>query len=156
MKKLLFFCMALMSFLFCKEENMQIKLKFDDEIILIQMDESPAAKQFMSLLPLRLKFSDYANKEKISPALNPALTQKGKANYEPETGDFFYFAHWKNLGIFYEKQPAHSGLFIKIKGKKRRFLGGNFKKLKKAKFAGVFNFNNFRLSFVKRVIFEFL
>lgn len=110
MKKLLFFCMALMSFLFCKKENMQIKLKFDDEIILIQMDESPAAKQFMSLLPLRLKFSDYANKEKISPALNPALTQKGKANYEPETGDFFYFAHWKNLGIFYEKQPAHSGL----------------------------------------------
>lgn len=89
---------------------MQIVLQFENEKILIELDESAAAKEFATLLPLRLKWSDYAGKEKISPALKQRLTQKGKSGYEPALGDFFYFAPWGNLGIFYAKQPAHSGL----------------------------------------------
>ena len=81
-------------------------------------------------MPLSLEFSDYVGKEKISPALPKRLDTKGLNGYDPKIGDLFYFAPWGNLGIFYEKQPFHSGLvrfgkvekLDKIKAKKDNFI----------------------------------
>lgn len=99
--------------------KMQIQLSFDDEKIIIALEDNPATRDFYALLPLKLRFSDYVGKEKISPELPKRLNIKGLSGYEPEVGDLFYFSPWGNLGIFYAKQPFHSGLvkFGKIKAK---------------------------------------
>lgn len=100
-----------------KEEKMQIQLSFDDEKIIVELEDNAATRDFYALLPLRLTFSDYVGKEKISPELPKRLNTKGLNGYEPEIGDLFYFSPWGNLGIFYDKQPFHSGLvkFGKLK-----------------------------------------
>lgn len=35
---------------------------------------------------------------------------KNTTGYDPQVGDFFYFAPWGNLGIYYAKQPPYKGL----------------------------------------------
>ena len=88
---------------------------------------------------MNLKFSDYVGKEKISHELKKRLNTSGLSGYAPQVGDLFYFAPWGNLGIFYDKQPFHSGLV--------RFgnVGANFlSKIKAQK-------NDFEIKFEKVV-----
>lgn len=101
--------------LFANEgESMKISLNFTsqkgDEKITLNLVPTQAAKSLYEMLPLTLVFSDYVAKEKISPALKTPLNTSGELGYDPKIGDFFYFSPWRNLGIFYEKQPYHSGL----------------------------------------------
>lgn len=97
-----------------KGEKMQISLHFSatsgGETIVITLEDNVAARDFYAMLPLELNFSDYVGKEKISKELPQRLNTTGLKGYNPSVGDFFYFAPWGNLGIFYEKQPFHSGL----------------------------------------------
>lgn len=89
---------------------MQIQLSLNDEKTIAQLENNPATRDFYELLPLNLKFSDYVGKEKISHELKKRLNTSGLSGYAPQVGDLFYFAPWGNLGIFYDKQPFHSGL----------------------------------------------
>lgn len=84
---------------------MQISLSFSDEKILVELANNPATQEFVGMLPLRLMFGDYVGEEKISPKLPKALPSQGFENYNPAIGDFFYFAPWGNLGIFYNHAP---------------------------------------------------
>ena len=116
---------------FAKGENMQIVLSFENEKFIVDLEDNPATRDFVRLLPLELEFSDYVGKEKISPALPKRLDTKGLNGYTPKIGDLFYFSPWGNLGIFYEIQPFHNGLvkfgtfkpqeLAKIKAKNENF-----------------------------------
>ncbi len=92
--------------------------EFHGETVEFELAQNTVATELAKRLPLILEFSDYANKEKITPPnepLNLKMTAKqGEigTGYEPQIGDFFYFAPWGNLGIFYEKQPPHNGLAL--------------------------------------------
>lgn len=101
--------LALCAFGADKGEKMQIQLSLNDEKTIAQLENNPATRDFYELLPLNLKFSDYVGKEKISPELKKRLNTSGLSGYAPQVGDLFYFAPWGNLGIFYDKQPFHSG-----------------------------------------------
>ncbi|TKX29654.1 hypothetical protein CQA38_02470 [Campylobacter sp. MIT 12-5580] len=117
-------------FVFAQGEDMKISFEFNDELIITELDDNVAARHFYEMLPLELEFSDYVGKEKISPALKERLNTSGLKGYDPSVGDFFYFAPWGNLGVFYEKQPFHSGLVFlaKIKDyKKFQAQKGDFK-----------------------------
>ena len=117
------------------EAKMQIWLKFEGEKTLVELDENPAARDFYAMLPLKFKMSDYVGKEKITPALPKPLDTSGLRGYEPQVGDLFYFAPWGNVGIFYAKQPFHSGL-VRFGRISREFLA----KIKAQK-------NDFEMSF---------
>lgn len=91
-------------------EKMQIQLSLNDEKTIAQLENNPATRDFYELLPLRLTFSDYVGKEKISSELKKRLNTSGLSGYAPQVGDLFYFAPWGNLGIFYDKQPFDRGL----------------------------------------------
>lgn len=98
-----------------KEDKIQIQMSFKNisggnEVAKIDLEDNPATRDFYALLPLSLDFRDYAGKEKISPELPKRLNTSGLNGYNPQVGDLFYFSPWGNLGIFYEKQPFHSGL----------------------------------------------
>lgn len=107
---------------------------------IIELEDNPATRDFYAQLPLNLEFSDYVGKEKISNALPKPLNTRGLNGYDPQIGDLFYFSPWGNLGIFYAKQPFHSGLvrfgsvdmqtLTKLKSQKHNFMI-HFKKVVK-------------------------
>ena len=113
MKQIVFLLSLLTAGFLQAKEELMISLKFDNERILIRLAQNPSAREFYELLPLRLSFSDYALKEKIAP-LNSRLKAHSSRGYSmrqtPKIGDLFYFKPWGNIGVFYEKQPYHSGL----------------------------------------------
>lgn len=119
-----------------KETTMMIEMSFGSEgeaqvRTIIELEDNPATRDFYAQLPLTLEFSDYVGKEKISNALPKPLNTSGLNGYDPQIGDLFYFTPWGNLGIFYAKQPFHSGLVLfgridtqtlaKLKSQKRNF-----------------------------------
>lgn len=116
---------------------MMIEMSFGGEAqaqvrTIIELEDNPATRDFYAQLPLNLEFSDYVSKEKISNALPKPLNTSGLNGYDPQIGDLFYFTPWGNLGIFYAKQPFHSGLvrfgrvdketLAKLKSQKRNFM----------------------------------
>ncbi|TLD86198.1 cyclophilin-like fold protein [Helicobacter sp. MIT 05-5294] len=103
-----------------KEETMQVIIEFDNQKVLIELEENATSKAFVEMLPLELEWSDFANKEKIT-YLPSKLQAKGDSSYIPQIGDFFCYAPWGNVGIFYEKQPPNSGLVFM--GKVKNGLG---------------------------------
>lgn len=47
-------------------ENTRIRLSFNDEEMIVNMKDNQSAKDFLSMLPLNLKFEDYNGAEKVS------------------------------------------------------------------------------------------
>lgn len=109
-KFLQLFCMSV-SFLggMTMAETIQILLEFEYKQVRVELEDNKASREFMAQLPLNLEFSDYAGKEKVA-HLQQSLSVRNTSGYDPQIGDFFYFAPWGNIGIFYAKQPPYNGL----------------------------------------------
>lgn len=94
-------------------ENMKenkVKMIFGDEEMVVRLNDSPASRELLSLLPLTLDFKDYAGEEKIS--YLPRKLDTGGTS-EKGSGDFAYYAPWGNLAVFYNKTPSGGrGLYI--------------------------------------------
>ena len=65
--------------------------------------DSPAVRDFLSMLPLTLTLEEHAGREKIG-TLPRALTLDGSPGSDPEDGDLIYFIPWGNLGFYYNAQ----------------------------------------------------
>lgn len=64
------------------------------------LDDTPAARDFASLLPLSLTLSDYHGVEKVAD-LGKRLDATGMPDsYTPKAGDITQYAPWSNLAIF--------------------------------------------------------
>ncbi len=63
-------------------------------------EDNPAVRDFLSMLPLTLDFTDFNAMEKIS-YLPRRLTTQGSNGRAPANGDLIYFVPWGNLGFFY-------------------------------------------------------
>ncbi|CAN7756731.1 cyclophilin-like fold protein [Ensifer adhaerens] len=73
-------------------------------------EDSPAVRDFLSMLPLTLKLEEFAGREKIS-YLPRKLKHIGSPGSDPEDGDLIYFVPWGNLGIDYSDQTLHIGTY---------------------------------------------
>ena len=62
--------------------------------------DHPAARDFLSKLPLTLTVEEFSGREKIS-YLPERLAHEGSPGSDPEDGDLIYFAPWGNLGFYY-------------------------------------------------------
>jgi hypothetical protein len=91
-------------------EDIRIKLTFNNEEVIVNMDDNPTSKDFLSLLPLTLTFEDYAGTEKISYPSNKLSTEEAPSGIDPAIGDFTYYAPWGNLAIFYKDFGYSNGL----------------------------------------------
>lgn len=129
MRKYTFLCLLFALLTQCalgkdlKGEFMQIQMQFSGKSFVLTLENNAAARDFYALLPLSLSFSDYVGKEKIA-RLDKSLSAQESGEYNPQSGDFFYFAPWGNVGIFYAKQPPYQGL-IKLgtpKAEKESFI----------------------------------
>ena len=64
-------------------------------------EDSPATRDFLSMLPLTISLEEYAGREKIS-YLPRELNHEGSPGSDPEDGDLIYFTPWGNLGFYYD------------------------------------------------------
>ena len=88
----------------------RITVTVDGVALAATLDDTPAGRDFASLLPLDLTLSDYHATEKV-PDLPRALDTTGApARYAAQTGDITLYAPCGNLAIFYKPFPATAGL----------------------------------------------
>lgn len=95
-----------------KESGQQITLTIDDQVLNATLNDSEAAHDFATLLPLTLTLEDYAGIEKVSDLPKRLSTKGSPSGSEASAGDITFYAPWGNLAIFYEDFRHADGLII--------------------------------------------
>ncbi|WP_240745154.1 MULTISPECIES: cyclophilin-like fold protein [unclassified Microbacterium] len=86
----------------------------DNHADVVMAEDSPAVKDFLSMLPLELSLEDFNQKEKIS-YLPRELAWEGSSGFDPEDGDLIYYTPWGNLGFYYDASGiAYSDATLKL------------------------------------------
>lgn len=62
--------------------------------------DNATVRDFLAMLPLTTRFEEFAGSEKIAD-LPRELDVTGSTGSSLETGDFFYYAPWGNVGFYY-------------------------------------------------------
>ena len=89
---------------------MQINIRLEGRIIPATLNDSTAAHDFASLLPLSLTLEDYNSTEKISDLPRRLSTDGAPPGFDPSVGDIAYYAPWGNLAIYYRDFEYSTGL----------------------------------------------
>ncbi|WP_129789943.1 cyclophilin-like fold protein [Promicromonospora panici] len=63
-------------------------------------EDTPAVRDFLSMLPLTLDVEELSGREKIA-YLPRELDLEGTPGSDPEDGDLIYYTPWGNLGFYY-------------------------------------------------------
>lgn len=93
--------------------NKRIKLSFDNEELYVTLENNNSTQDFLKMLPLTIKFEDYNNTEKIAMLDTKLDTTDAPSGYDPQIGDFAYYAPWGNLSVFY-KDFRYSNSLLKL------------------------------------------
>jgi hypothetical protein len=89
---------------------MKIRMTVNGKVATATLDDTPAARDFASLLPLSLTLTDYASTEKVSGLPRRLSQEDAPAGHDPSAGDITYYAPWGNLAIFYRDFGYSPGL----------------------------------------------
>lgn len=83
-------------------EGTVVRFSAGSESVDVTIDEdSPAARDFLTMLPTTLTLEEFSGREKIA-YLPRDLDHGGTTGSDPEDGDLIYFVPWGNLGFYYE------------------------------------------------------
>ncbi|WP_288823790.1 cyclophilin-like fold protein [uncultured Paraburkholderia sp.] len=93
-----------------QEHALQISMDIEGTTITATLENSEAARDFASLLPLSLTLEDYASTEKISDLPRRLSTAGAPSGITPRVGDVTYYAPWGNLAIFHKDFHYANGL----------------------------------------------
>lgn len=79
-----------------------VRFTAGDASVDVTVDEdTPATRDFLSLLPMNLELEDFDASERIA-YLPRELDWDGTPGSDPEDGDLIYYAPWGNIGFFYD------------------------------------------------------
>jgi hypothetical protein len=90
--------------------TMKIRMTIDGTPVAATLDDSEAARDFASLLPLTLTLEDYASTEKVAYLPRKLATAGAPKGTDPDVGDITYYAPWGNLALFYRDFGYSAGL----------------------------------------------
>lgn len=93
-----------------EESGQLVYLRFDGKNIPIQTENNAASRDFISMLPLELKFTDFNNTEKIAYLPRKLRTENSPAACDPEIGTLAYYMPWGNIAVFYRDFPHSENL----------------------------------------------
>lgn len=88
----------------------EITIRIGEEEIYAVLDDTPAARDFLTLLPLTLTLKDYAGTEKVADLPRKLEIEGEPAGYKPVKGDIAHYAPWGNIAIFYKDFGYSPGL----------------------------------------------
>jgi len=89
---------------------LKIQIEVDGNRVIAALDNSAAARDFASLLPLTVTLEDYAPTEKIADLPRRLSTLGAPAGSDARQGDLSYYAPWGNLAIFLKDFKYSEGL----------------------------------------------
>jgi hypothetical protein len=89
---------------------MKIRIIAADASWDVTLDDTPTARDFLGLLPMRVKLKDYASTEMVADLPRRLTTLGAPDGNDPEVGDLSYYAPWGNLAIFYRDFGYSKGL----------------------------------------------
>jgi hypothetical protein len=89
-----------------------IHLTADGRVVNATLNDSAAARDFASLLPLTLNLSDFHETERISDLPRRLSTDGAPESAEPKAGDLAFYAPWGNLVIYYRDAPRADGVVV--------------------------------------------
>lgn len=93
-----------------EDQFMKMRITSEDTVLTATMYENTTSQDFLSLLPLTLKMTDYASTEKVSDIPKKLSTQGAPAGCKGNIGDITLYAPWGNMAIFYKDFGYASGL----------------------------------------------
>ncbi|HWV50558.1 MAG TPA: cyclophilin-like fold protein [Microbacterium sp.] len=64
-------------------------------------EDSPATRDFLSMLPMTFELEEFNGREKIAYP-GRELAWEGSPGSDPEDGDLIYFTPWGNIGFYYD------------------------------------------------------
>lgn len=77
-------------------------------------EDTVTTRDFLSLLPMTLRFEDFGGREKVASPPRP-FDYRGATGMTPENGDLFSYRPWGNLGFFYDADGlGHSDDLVRI------------------------------------------
>lgn len=85
----------------------KINIKFNNQVIAVEINNSQTAKDFISKLPLSLKMERYDDREYFS-ILDFHLSLEGEHIKDFTNGDVTYFPELNSLAIFFAKEGVSS------------------------------------------------
>jgi len=89
---------------------MRIRLVVEGVTLAATLEDTTAARDFASMLPLELTLEDYAATEKVSDLAKRLTTDGAPAGVTPAIGDIAYYAPWGNLALYYKAFRYSPGL----------------------------------------------
>jgi hypothetical protein len=91
-------------------DSMKIRIRMNGNEIKATLIDNATSRDFVSLLPLKLKLEDYGATEKISYLPRKLSTEGAPPGSDPSAGEVSYYAPWGNLAIFRRDFRYSSGL----------------------------------------------
>ncbi|MEZ5649917.1 MAG: cyclophilin-like fold protein [Burkholderiaceae bacterium] len=88
----------------------RIRVIVDNQILPATLDDSPAARDFASMLPLELTLTDYHGIEKVADLGRKLDATDAPGSYTPAAGDITQYRPWANLAIFLKPFRDSAGL----------------------------------------------
>lgn len=83
---------------------------FAGEQAIVVLDDHPAVRDFLFMLPLTVTFDDYNEVEKIGYLPRKLHTEGSPSSCNPSVATFAYYAPWGNLSVFYRDFRHSEGL----------------------------------------------
>lgn len=95
-----------------KEEVQSVKLKIaiGENYAVAELEDSATARDFMSLLPLKLTMTDYNGTEKVADLPRKLDLDGAPPGSDPKVGDLCTYTPWGNLAVFYKDFGYSKGL----------------------------------------------
>jgi hypothetical protein len=93
-----------------KANPMKIQIAVQGKIVTATLNDSPTAKDFLSLLPMTTTLEDYMATEKITYLPRKLAKDGAPPGTAAFAGDISYYAPWGNLAIFHKDFPYSVGL----------------------------------------------
>lgn len=93
-----------------EDAAMQIHFTLGETVVTASLEDNPATRDFLAMLPLTVTLEDYASTEKIAYLPKRLSTEGAPDGIEPKKGDLTYYAPWGNLALFQKDFRYSSGL----------------------------------------------
>jgi hypothetical protein len=84
------------------QKTMTIKFTLNGTPVVAVLEDNATTRDFLALLPLKVKLDDFAATEKIAYLPSKLSTRGAPSAIDPKAGDVTYYAPWGNLALFHK------------------------------------------------------